>query len=133
MNPQTNFNNLKHKIGNKLNNMSPLGYLLLAAAVFFGLILFGKLILLLAILGGIGWLVWKLRWSLVYCYERIRLALEQHEANCRQKYQQISKQNYSSTYANPFQTSAQYQPGGSGSASRNSGIFDIKPGKGGHM
>ncbi|MBP5176456.1 MAG: hypothetical protein ILP07_11185 [Treponema sp.] len=131
MNPQNNFNNLKHTVGTKLNNMSSCGYMLLFVGVLLGLVLFGRLILFLAIIGGIGWLVWKLRWTLLYCFERIRLAVEQHEANCRQKCQQISRQNNSSTYSNPFQTSAQYQPG-SGSSSRNSGIFDVKPGKGSH-
>ena len=124
MNPQSFFQNLKRTIGTRLSNMSPGGFLLLLAGVFFGLILFGRLILLLAILGGAGWLVWKLRWTLLNCFERVRLTIEQHEANSRRKYR---NRHTSSANANPFRTSAEYRPG-PGSASRNGGLLEYKPG-----
>lgn len=140
LNRNSNSNNNHYHVTKRL---SPLGYGIIGIAGVVALLLFGRILLLLAVIGGIGWLAWKFRWAIQYYFNRfIGMVNSQSQAfqqKCRNN--QHSQQYYSTQNANPFKTSGQYQPGQSASngrpntgagapAGRRNVIFDVTPGKG---
>lgn len=133
------------KYRNNRNNMtrqlSPLGYCVVGIAAIIILVLFGRLLLLLAVIGGIGWLAWKFRWAIRYYYGRfismVNTRAQAYQQKCRKN--QSSQQYYSTHCSNPFQTSRQHQPnqtiisgwntGTTASAGQRNAIFDVIPEK----
>lgn len=116
--------------------LSPLGYCIAGIAMIFVLIVFGRLLLLLAVIGGIGWLLWKFRWALLYIFQQINRQIsvlaQVYEQKCRKDQQ--AHRFYSTEFCNPFQTSRQYEPnrtgegwdtGAAGRDSRRNVIFDV--------
>lgn len=133
-----NMNNSNHHVTKRF---SPLGYGIIGIVGLLMLVLFGRLILLLAIIGGIGWLAWKFRWAIRYYYGRfigmVNTRAQAYKQKCQT--QQSSHQYYSTQCSNPFQTSRQYQSnhtinsGGNTGATAPAGprnaIFDVTPDK----
>ena len=121
--------------------LSPLGYCVVGIAAIILLAFFGRLLLLLAVIGGIGWLVWKFRWAIRYYYGQFRRRINARAQAYQQKCQkgQSSQQYYSTQCSNPFQTSRQYQPnqainsgwntGATAPTGRRNAIFDVIPEK----
>ena len=133
-----NMNNSNHHVA---KGLSPLGYCAVGIAAIILLVLFGRLLLLLAVIGGIGWLAWKFRWAIRYYYgqisKKINAQVQAYQQKCRKN--QFTQQYYSAQYANPFKTSSQYQPNRTINTGRNTGttapagrrnaIFDVTPDK----
>ena len=126
---------------NVTRQLSPLGYCVVGIATIILLVLFGRLLLLLAVIGGIGWLAWKFRWAIRYYYGQISGKINAKAQAYQQKCQknQPSQQYYSTQCSNPFQTSRQYQPnqtinsgwntGATAPTGRRNAIFDVIPEK----
>lgn len=122
---------------NVTQQLSPLGYCVVGIAAIILLALFGRLLLLLAVIGGIGWLAWKFRWAIRYYYGRFIGIVNSRALEYQQKCQmsQSSHQYFSTQCPNPFKTSRQYQPsqtidsgwntGTTAPAGRRNAIFDV--------
>ena len=140
MQSQNNSNNTNNRY-NVTRQLSPLGYCAVGIVAFIILALFGRLLLLLAVIGGIGWLAWKFRWAIRYYYGRfigmVNARAQTYQQKCQKN--QPSQQYYSTQYSNPFQTSKQYQPnqtinsgwntGATAPTGRRNAIFDVIPEK----
>ena len=137
LNNTNNTNNRYHVT----KRLSPLGYGVVGIIGLLILVFFGRLLLLLAVIGGIGWLIWKFRWAIQYYYEQISRKISTKAQAYQQKCQnnQHSQHYYSAQCSNPFKTSRQDQPsqaintgwraGSNSSAGHRNAIFDVTPDK----
>ena len=98
-NNSRNMNNRNYMPG----RLSPLGYCFAGIIGLLVLILFGRILLLLALIGGIAWLLWKFRWALLYYSGRIRRGINARAHAYQQMYQrnQSSQRSDSSHFSNP--------------------------------
>ena len=133
--------NYRNNRNNVTRQFSPLGYCAVGIAAIIILALFGRILLLLAIIGGIGWLAWKFRWAIRYYFgqfsRKINAQALVYQQKCQKK--QSAQQFYSTQCSNPFQTSSQYQPnqtinsgwnvGTTTPAGHRNAIFDVIPEK----
>ena len=135
-----NDSNSENSRNNATSQLSPLGYCIAGFAMIIVLFLFGRLLLLLAIIGGIVWLIWKFRWALLYLFwqinKKITALAQAYQQKCQKERQ--TQQFHSAEYSNPFQTSRQYQQdrsgdgwntGSTGRSGRRNVIFDVTPDK----
>ena len=123
---------------NVTKQLSPTGYCVAGIIGLLLLILFGRILLILAIIGGVGWLIWKFRWAIQYYWGQINSKIDAQAQAYQQKYQktQQAQRLSSSQYSNPFRTSRQYQPNQTGWSSgaatqgkQRNAIFDVTPEK----
>ena len=138
-NRNTNYNTTNRY--NVTKKLSPLGYCVVGIIGVILLLLFGRLLLLLAVIGGIGWLAWKFRWAIQYHFgqisRKINAQVQAYQQKCQKN--QSAQPFYSTQCSNPFQTSSQYQPnqsintgwnaGTTASTNRRNAIFDVTPDK----
>lgn len=129
---------------NVTRQLSPLGYCTIGIVGILVLILFGHILLPLAVIAGIGWLIWKFRWAIRYYYGQINRRIDDMAQTYRQRCQndRHSRSFYSAQSSNPFQTSRQsppnqaknagWPPNASGQNNRYNVIFDVTPEKEDH-
>ncbi len=126
------------------SRLSPFGYCVIGIVGFLVLLLFGHILLPLAVIAGIGWLIWKFRWAIRYYYGQIDRRIDDVAQTYRQRCQKDrhSRQSRSAQSSHPFQTSRQSPPNQAKYAGWNSNaaeqndrynvIFDVTPEKEDH-
>lgn len=121
-------------------HFSPLGSGIVGIVAIILLLLFWRLLLLVAIVGGIIWLLWKFRRAIWSCLGEFNRSIDARVQACQQsnRNNRQSQKYYSSQCSNPFRTSRVYRSqtsdawrntGSSGSTDRRNVIFDVTPGK----
>ena len=90
---------------NVTRQLSPRGYCAIGIVGFLVLILFGHILLPLAVIVGICWLVWKFRWAIRYYYGQIDRRIGDMAETYRQRCQNDhhSRPFNSAQSSNPFQ------------------------------
>ena len=89
-----NANNNMNNRYNVTKKLSPQGNCVVGIMAIIFLLLFGRLLLLIAIIGGIGWLAWKFRWALLYYYGQINRKINARAQAYQQKCQNQSSQQF---------------------------------------
>ena len=136
-----NRNNINHT-NNRYpvtKRISPLGYCVIGIVGFLVLILFGHILLPLAVIAGVGWLIWKFRWAIRYYFGQIDQRIDDMAQTYRQRCRndRHSRSFCFAQSSNPFRTSRQsppnqadntgWDPNTSGKNNRYNVIFDVTP------
>ena len=112
-------NNRYHVTG----RLSPFGYFVVGIVGFLVLILFGHILLPLAVIVGVGWLIWKFRWAIRYYFGQINRRVD----DMAQPYRQRCRNDRHSR----SNCSARWNPNAAGN-DRNNVIIDVTPEKEDH-